>query len=312
MSSWSLNTPVALILFNRPDTTAQVFAAIRAARPPQLFVIADGPRASRPNEAALCAAARAVVEQVDWPCDVVRDFSDTNLGCRRRVASGLTRLFETVDRAIILEDNCIPHPTFFQYCEALLKRWQDDDRLWSISGDNFQFGRRRTSHSYYFSRYSHVWGWATWRRAWRHYDDAMSLWPELRDGGWLTDLFPAPGQAAYWRERLQATYEDRVDSWAYRWMLTCWQQYALHVLPNVNLVTSIGYGSQATHTTVVDPFANLGTQPMTFPLSHPSYMIRNAQADAYTDATIFAPPSRLRRWRRRVWAFSRRLRGEQA
>lgn len=302
-----LKTPVALIIFNRPDTTAQVLQAIRLARPPQLFVIADGPRADRPDDARACAAARAVVDQVDWPCEIVRNYSDTNLGCRPRVVSGLNAVFEAVEQAIILEDDCVPHPTFFRYCEELLQRWQDDERVWSISGDNFQFGRRRTPHSYYFSRYPHVWGWATWRRAWRHYDDAMSLWPEARDGGWLTDLFSSPAMAAYWRERFQATYENGESIWDYRWVLTCWLQNGLAALPNVNLVTNIGHGPQATHTSATGPGANLPTQPMSFPLDHPRHLLRDAQADAYTDVTAYLPRSRAQRWRQRLSAVAKRL-----
>jgi len=307
MASSAFTTPVVLIIFNRPDTTAQVLAAIRAARPTRLFVIADGPRAERATDARQCAAARALVERLDWPCEVIRNFSDTNLGCRRRVASGLDWVFDQVEQAVILEDDCVPHLTFFRYCEELLERWRNDQRVCAIAGDNFQAGRRRTAHSYYFSRYSHVWGWATWRRAWQYYDDAMQLWPEARAMGWLADVFHSPRMITYWTERFQSTYEDRVDSWAMRWTLSCWLQNGLTALPNVNLVSNIGHGPQGTHTTAIGPLANLPTQAMSFPLDHPRHMLRDTQADAFTDAHVFAQPSRVARWWRRAHALARRL-----
>ncbi len=291
MPDANLHTAVVLIIFNRPGTTSRVFEAIREARPPQLFIVADGPRTGSVDDPRDCAAARAIVEQVDWPCDVVHDYSGTNLGCRRRVASGLTRVFETVNQAIILEDDCVPHAAFFRYCEELLERWQDDDRIWSISGDNFQSGRRRTPYSYYFSRYIHVWGWATWRRAWRQYDDAMSLWPQVRDGGWLDDVLTSSALVAYWRARFEATYVETVDTWDYRWLLTCWLQHGLTILPQINLVANIGHGWQASHTTAISPWANLPTQPMPFPLDHPTHMIPDARADAYTESIMFTRPS---------------------
>src|SRR5512139_3287315 len=176
MSDWQLKTPVAFIIFNRPDTAERVFAEIAKARPPKLLVVADGPRANRSGEAEKCAATRAIIDRVDWDCEVLTNFSDTNLGCKNRVSSGIDWVFEQVPEAIILEDDCLPHPTFFRFCEELLERYRDDERIGMISGDNFQLGQKRTDASYYFSRYNHIWGWASWRRAWRHYDREASAW----------------------------------------------------------------------------------------------------------------------------------------
>src|SRR3954453_1153033 len=165
-----LETAVALLLFRRPEETARVFERIREARPRKLFLVADGPRPGNEEDAQGCEQARAVVERVDWPCDVVRDFADENLGLKKRIPRGLHRVFGEAPEAIILEDDCLPHPSFFRYCAELLERYRDDERVMMISGDNFQGGRRRTPDSYYFSRYVHSWGWATWRRAWQHFD----------------------------------------------------------------------------------------------------------------------------------------------
>ena len=142
-----MKTPVAFLIFNRPETTARVLEEIARARPPKLLVVADGPRADRPGEADLCRAARAVLSRVDWPCEVLTNFSETNLGCRRRVSSGLDWVFEEVEEAIVLEDDCLPHPSFFPFCEELLERYRADERVMAVSGDNFQQGRRRTPYS---------------------------------------------------------------------------------------------------------------------------------------------------------------------
>ncbi|MEW6491011.1 MAG: glycosyltransferase family 2 protein, partial [Cyanobacteriota bacterium] len=164
-----MKTPVVFIIFNRPDTTQKVFEAIRQAHPPLLFVIADGPRPNKPGEDQKCAATRAIIDQVDWDCEVLTNYSEINLGCERRVSSGLNWVFDTVEEAIILEDDCLPHPTFFSFCEELLDYYRNDQRVMVITGQNVQFGRKRTDYTYYFSRYNHCWGWASWRRAWRSY-----------------------------------------------------------------------------------------------------------------------------------------------
>ena len=262
--------------------TERVFAEIARARPPRLLVVADGPRADRPGELDACHAARAVIERVDWDCEVLTNFAETNMGCRRRVSSGLTWVFEQVEEAIILEDDCLPHPSFFPYCEELLERFRDDERVMMISGDNFQFGRRRTPYSYYFSRgTTDIWGWASWRRAWRLYDAGMRLWPELRDAGWLKDLLRDDDMVGYWRETFEKTYAGH-DTWDYQWTFSIWAQNGLAAIPNVNLVSNIGWGQRATHTSSADsPLGHLPAGEMRFPLEHPPHVWRHGEADRF-------------------------------
>lgn len=288
MTTWKLQTPVAFIIFNRPDTTARVFAEIARAQPPQLLVIADGARSDRAGEAELCAATRAIIDRVDWDCEVQTLYADRNLGCRRRVSSGLDWVFDTVEAAIILEDDCLPDPSFFRFCEDLLERYRDDERIAQISGDNFQFGRRRTTGSYYFSRFNHIWGWATWRRAWKNYDVSLAAWPEVRDGGWLQDILGDSGQASYWSRLFQRVADGQIDTWDYQWVFACWISNALTILPNVNLVSNIGFGPAATHTTRDSQFANMPTETMQFPLRHPAFVIRDTQADQATINRMFS------------------------
>lgn len=293
--SVGLRTPVVLLVFNRPDVTARVFEAVRRARPAKLVVVADGPRTSKAGETERCRATRAVTEAVDWDCEVVRDYAEENLGCMWRVSSGLDRAFSLVEEAIVLEDDCVPHPTFFGYCEELLDRYRDDARVMAVAGTNFQFGRRRGPYDYYFSRYNHCWGWASWRRAWSQFDVSMRTWPELREGGWLLDILGDRRAADYWRRIFDAVTEDRINSWAYRWTFACWRESGLTCLPAVNLVSNIGFSDEATHTRGRDRYADMGVEAVGLPLRHPPFMIRDAIADAFTQSTMFASPRLARR-----------------
>lgn len=278
-----MNTPVVLIIFNRPDMTERVFTEITKVKPRKLFVIADGPRPDRPDDVEKCAAARAVVERVDWDCEVFRDYSDVNLGCGLRPSTGITWVFQSVEKAIILEDDCVPDPTFFPYCEELLERYRDDERIMHIGGMH-PYGRQRTSYSYYFSLFPTVWGWATWRRAWRHFDIAIRRWSELRESSWLVDM-AGDGKAA---ETLRGVFdhaytaEGQVDYWDYQWIFGCWSQHGLAAIPGVNLIRNIGFGPEATHTKFPsDGQLDLPTAKMEFPLRHPSCLVRDREADYF-------------------------------
>lgn len=180
-----------------------------------------------------------------------------NLGCRERVSSGLDWVFSNVEEAIILEDDCLPDLTFFRFCEELLVKYRFDARVMMISGDNFQFRRKRTPYSYYFSRNAHIWGWASWRRAWNKYDIAMQMWTEIRDGAWLIDLFGNRRLANYWRKIYANVFNGKINTWDYQWVFTCRIQNGLVILPNSNLISNIGFGSAATHTAAQSMYADM-------------------------------------------------------
>ncbi len=278
-------TPIAFFIFRRPDLTAQVFEAIRQAKPKKLLVIADSAR--NESEVELCQQARAVTEVVDWDCEVLRNYADKNLGCRKRVSSGLDWVFEQVEEAIILEDDCFPHPSFFRYCQELLEYYREDKRIWCISGDNFQNGQWRGNGSYYFSNYNHCWGWASWRRAWQYYDHDLSNWQTVRDGNYLKSILDSELEIKYWCdifERLDTLGQP--NSWAYPWTFTCWQNSGLTVLPNVNLVSNIGCRSDGTHITWDSKFANIPVQDIG-EIYHPSFLVRDRIADEYTFNHVF-------------------------
>jgi hypothetical protein len=299
-ASFPLQTPVVFLVFNRPDCTARSLAAIRAAHPPRLYVVADGPRADRPGDAALCAEVRALVQRgVDWRCEVIRDYAPANLGLARRVSSGLDAVFAREPEAIILEDDCVADPTFFRFCAELLERYRDEPRVGQIAGCTFQGAGHEASVSYYFSRYPHCWGWATWRRAWRLYDHAMSGWITPGGSEWLATRVSDPAERRYWAHSFTATADGRMDSWAYRWTLALWRQNCLGITPYRNLVSNIGFDSSATNTRDRNPLAARPVSPMPFPLVHPTSIVPDQPADERTSRQVFRRASlAFRLWRR--------------
>jgi hypothetical protein len=285
-----MKTPVVFLIFNRPDTTEKVFETIRQAQPAKLLVVADGPRSERSQDAQKCAATRAIIDRVDWDCEVLTNYSEINLGCRKRVSSGLNWAFKTVEEAIILEDDCVPHPTFFDYCEELLELYRYDTRIMSIGGLNVQFGRQQTPYSYYFSRYSHIWGWATWRRAWQLYDVDIELWSKIENSSLLDQFWREPHALKYWKKLFQKAHQGEIDTWDYQWIFTCIINHGLSIVPKVNLISNIGFGEGATHTINASDsskFSNLKTDELSFPLHHPPYVIPDLKADRFTQDTYY-------------------------
>jgi hypothetical protein len=264
-----------------------VFAAIAQARPSTLLIVADGPRASRPGEEILCDAARAVIDRVDWPCRILTNFSDHNLGCRRRVSSGIEWVFSLVEEAIFLEDDCLPHPTFFPFCEEMLDRFRADSRVMHIGGANFQGAARVSEESYYFSRHVHVWGWASWRRAWRHYDVDMRAWAWARATGRIADILSTPDERRAFTKLFDRVASGEIDTWDTQWTLACRVQNGLTIVPSRNLVSNIGFGRDATHTSDSGhPVATMPTFPLALPLTHPEYPLADSVADERTTAVF--------------------------
>jgi len=291
MCDFKLTTPVAFIIFNRPDTTELVFAEIAKAKPTKLLVISDGARKDKAGEAEKVAASRSIINRVDWDCEVLTNFSDVNLGCKVRVSSGINWIFDNVEEAIILEDDCLPDPTFFRFCQEMLDRYRLDSRIGMISGDNFQYGRSRNEDSYYFSKLVHVWGWASWRDRWKDsYDVNLEKWPLIRDGKWLFDILGNAKEVSVWTRIFENTYQGKIDTWDYQWVFANWIEGRINVMPNVNLISNIGFGDDATHTKAPSSLANMLTAPIVFPIKHPLVISTNLQADKITFYSGFNIP----------------------
>lgn len=280
-------TPVVFLVFNRPDLTARVFERIRAARPDRLLIVADGPRASRPGEATECEQTRQVVSVIDWPCAVETNFADSNMGCRDRVSSGIDWAFSLVDEAIILEDDCLPDLTFFRFCQELLHKYRDEPVVMHVSGANLHNNIVRDGHDYYFSRHAHIWGWATWRRAWALYDRNLRKWRTKRD---LKRMLGKPINRAlvrHFEARLDATAAGTLNTWDYQWMFTCWAENGICITPMGNLVANIGFDARATHTKRDSDEAHLAVYRSPFPLRHPPEKTRDVEADDTTERLRF-------------------------
>ncbi len=278
-----MHTPVLFLIFNRPATTARVFERIRAARPTALYVAADGPRPDRDADIEGCRSARdLVINGIDWPCEVHTRFQERNLGCKQAVSSAISWFFDQVEEGVILEDDTLPDLSFFPFCEELLQRYRADERVMLISGDNMRPIPR--SESYFFSRFVHIWGWATWRRAWRHYDLEMRDWPGLRrDGHWLDFLNHAT--AARSRKMFEVAYRGSTTTWDTQWLFACWKQNGLSVIPSVNQVSNIErYGI---HMKVYDPHLEMPTRSMAFPLTHPLRIEADVLHDHYIQRYAF-------------------------
>jgi hypothetical protein len=280
-----MKTPVAFLVFNRPDETRKVFEAIRKARPEHLLIVADGPRPAKGQaEAALCAEVKKIAESVDWPCTVLKNYADKNMGCKMRIYTGLDWVFGQVERAIILEDDCVPDPTFFPFCEELLEKYADDERVMHISGTSFHKDNPhlKREYSYYSSIYQNQIGWATWRRAWRLYDVNIRSWPILKKSRALLPVFK--DDAAYERFALvwDKYYRQEINSWDSQWTFACLSHGGLALTPTRNLITNIG----ATSGIHFDPkkiyhLCDLPLEPMGFPLSHPPTLDVDREADRY-------------------------------
>jgi hypothetical protein len=289
-----METPVAFFIFNRPEVTAKVFAVIRQVKPSRLLVIADGPRKNRATDKEKCEATRAIIDHIDWDCHVQKNYADDNLGCGRRICSGLDWVFQEVEEAIILEDDCLPHPTFFQFCTEALHHYRDDTRVMCVAGDSYRQGRYNKTYSeasYFFSRYPYCWGWASWRRAWQHNDYNMSNWPQIRAERLLHTILDNSISVEYWTKIFDTQrQQDHDHVWDYQWTFACWSQNALTVVSEVNLISNIGFDIDATHTSDKgNSRENLPVTDAILPLVHPPFVLRNLSADLLADREIFVP-----------------------
>lgn len=267
-----MKSAVLFVVFNRPDTTARVFESIRAAQPPRLYVAADGARAGKAGEAERSAEVRRIATAVDWPCEVRTRFQDSNLGCKVGVSSAIDWFFENEPEGIILEDDVLPQPEFFRYCDDLLEHYRDDATVAMVSGCSFIGNPHGNAASYVFSRYAHVWGWASWRRAWRHYDVAMTGWPSPAARSRLDAVLDGRGDAIdYWSNIFDVTRRGDIDTWDYQWVYACWMNDLVAVMPAGMLVENIGFGADATHTSggTSRAMRDAPLAYLDFPLRHP-------------------------------------------
>lgn len=284
-----MRSPILLVVFNRPDTTEQVFAAIREARPPRLYVAADGPRPDREGEAEQCARTREIASAVDWPCEVKTLFRKRNLGCRMAVSSAISWFFANEPEGIVMEDDVLPHPDFFPFCDILLEYYRDTPQVMQITGNNFQLGACRGDASYYFSHFNHIWGWASWARAWSLCDMGM---PGFRT--FMLREFPEkfdlpPDAVSHFFSQFCRIDRGQLSSWAYSWQYCHFVHGGLSVTPNHALTRNIGFSGGGTHCLSDSLWAYTETAPLSWPLTHPASMVANTEADKTAYGTVWRP-----------------------
>ncbi|QNF32333.1 nucleotide-diphospho-sugar transferase [Adhaeribacter swui] len=244
--------PVLIIGFNRPKHIQQVFNAIKQAKPNRLYIAVDGPRKDRKADLINVQETINIFENIDWPCNVKRLIRKENLGCKMAVSSAITWFFEHEEQGIILEDDCLPSSSFFNYCEYLLDKYKYNDSIMHINGVNFQDGIVRGTGSYYFSKICHVWGWATWRRAWEKYDIEMKEVETFFEYNIYKSVINYPNSLKYWQSAFYKTKQGLIDTWDYQWVYSVWKNNGLAIASNYNLVSNIGFDEMATHTKDID------------------------------------------------------------
>lgn len=286
-----MKTAVLLIVFNRIDTAAQVLERILASGCTNLYLYSDGPRTEKNGEAEqLKDVQQALLAQIPGQVKLTTRFSNKNQGPRIAVGEAISWFFDQEEEGIIFEHDCLPHPDFFPFCESLLAHYRNDERIMHISGDNFQFGKTYGNADYYFSKYNHIWGFATWRRAWQHYDLNMTGYEAFRDNGMIKQLFHDRKVQNFWKKILDKTFSGEIQTWDYQWTYSMWVQNGLAILPQKNLISNIGFDDQALNTkNSSHRVAAMPTYKLDFPLKHPKFVIHQMNADIKCIHEVFSP-----------------------
>ncbi|NQU27789.1 MAG: hypothetical protein HQ528_05835 [Candidatus Marinimicrobia bacterium] len=272
-----ISTPILFLVYNRPNLTKQVFDTIRTAKPDKLYIAADGPKLSSASDKISTDQVREIVQSVDWECNISTLFSDQNQGCKIAVSNAISWFFKNEEMGIIIEDDCLPDHSFFRYCQELLLMYKDDQRILHIGGTN-PLQHPALIHSYYYSKYNRIWGWATWRRAWKYYDRHITCWPKMKKERIHYNYFDIK-EAKYWEKIWDKVYADKIDTWDYQWFL-CRLSHGAAIIPSINLISNIGFGSAATHASdIQNPLSRLTTYNLSFPLNHPDYFYYNKSLD---------------------------------
>jgi hypothetical protein len=290
----SFDTPILIVFWRRPESVTRLIDRIRPVKPTTLFLACDGARDGNDDEHRQVLYSRRQVEQaIDWPCSIMKRYSEINLGVKYGPYSAINWFFSYVNEGIILEDDCLPEASFLPFCAALLERFRDDERIWQISGNNFVPSSTPAEASYLFSKYPSTWGWASWRRCWCFYDIEMKNWPELRDSGMLANAFDSSSELEYWTriwDRL--TQYDYPLAWDYQWIYACLVNGALSIVPGCNLVSNIGFGHDGTNClSGGNSLANLPTSPL-LAMRHARHFLRDRSYDQTFLAIVRAAEGR--------------------
>jgi hypothetical protein len=300
------SVPILLMIFNRLETTEKVFGEIKKIRPQKLFIAADGPRLDRIDENEKCEKVRNyVITNIDWDCEVKTLIRDKNLGCKLAVSSAIDWFFSQVTEGIILEDDCLPGQSFFPYCRELLEHYRNNEKIFMISGNNFLLKPHAGRESYYFSRLTHVWGWACWRRTWTTYDISLKDYSEFIDNKIIEKIWSSQNVREYWLQCFNMVHENKLDTWDYQWTYNIWKHDGVCITPRVNLVSNIAFGSEETHgSTKKSKTLDRPIEVMEFPLIHPVSLSVDHTADDYENNNYFLRGFLVRKGLKKIGVFN--------
>jgi len=306
-----LNTAVLFLIFNRPDTTKQVFQQIRKARPPRLYVAADGPRKNNPTDFEKCTKAREIATNVDWECEVRTLFQENNIGCGPGPVTGISWFFKNEEYGIILEDDCNPSLSFFPFCEELLDKYKCDNRIFHINGNNFGANEEKfytSNYSYHFGTMPQAWGWASWRRAWRNFDWEISNLDEVQSNEYLSKVFSNNKHFKRQLQRWKLVERGRIDTWDFQWQFSVISNHGLTIVPKLNLISNIGFGEDATHThSTNSDKSSISAKEISFPITHPITVIPDEKLDRWFQERMLGPTSIYKRVKNKLRSIRRHV-----
>jgi len=283
------DVPILIIIFNRPDKVRQLIDSLSCIKPSKIYITADGPRPTHAADQKLCEDARRIATDIPWQCEIFTNFSDLNLGCKIGVSTGISWFFAHETEGIILEDDCLPDPSFFPFCAEMLEKYRHESQIMHINGTSFlpTQAETPTEEDYYFSHISHSWGWATWKRAWEHFDVDMQELPKLKKVLQDNGMFLHQKHVCFWQKLLLHIKYVQADSWANPWQYTILINNGLCITPIVNLIDNIGFDTDATHTTKTPKFIQHTRSLGDSDIAHPANVTAAKEYDATVMDTVY-------------------------
>lgn len=281
-----IQAPVVIFIYKRQANLGSLLTTMRSFKPTKLYLISDGPKGLEEEKAVI--ETRELLESlINWTCEIKKNYSDINLGLKERFCTGIDWVFSQEERAIFIEDDCLPDPTFFKFCDDLLEKYKDDERIFSISGNNFLFGQGKSRESYYFSKYPHIWGWATWKRSWDKYDSEISDWQARRQTNWLREVTGGFIISKFWKYIFDRLSAGKINTWDYQLTYTSFKNRGLNIIPSVNLVTNVGYGQDSTNIKSKNKTIAVSAEQIQFPLVHPVEFKVNGANDRQIENLVY-------------------------
>lgn len=280
--------PIVYVCFNRPKLTKKTFEYIKKIKPSKLFLILDGPRKSNKQDKINCPKVKKIIQNINWKCKVYKNFSKENLGLKNRFFTGLDWVFNIANEAIILEDDCLPHDDFFYFCEAMLKKYKNSNKVKFITGNNFQDQKKtdKISEDYYFSKYSHIWGWATWKKTWHDVKREDNYWKNKIFNSDFDMMKSTAKEKKYWKNMYKSVLNNKLNSWAIYLLFSIWKNKGLTVTPKINLIKNLGLSS-GTNTINLDIKLDISNKNLNKPLKHPKIIKVNFKKDLYVFNTVY-------------------------